>query len=85
MMKKLISTLQVCLNSISCIASFCLFFESTVNTSKVGDIGSIYDALADCLWSGGRVIFRDNNPSGVLALMREYGGPAQLTFSNSPL
>lgn len=49
------------------------------------DIGSIYGAPADCLWGGGRVGFGDNNPQEVLALMREYGISARLTFSNSLL
>ena len=49
------------------------------------DIGSIYGAPADCVWGGGRVGFGDNNPQEVLALMREYGISARLTFSNSLL
>ena len=49
------------------------------------DIGSIYGAPADCLWGGGRVGFGDANPRKVLALMREYGISARLTFSNSLL
>lgn len=49
------------------------------------DIGSIYGAPADCLWGGGRVGFGDNRPEEVLALMREYGISARLTFSNSLL
>ena len=49
------------------------------------DIGSIYGAPADCIWGGGRVGFGDNNPQEVLALMREYGISARLTFSNSLL
>ena len=49
------------------------------------DIGSIYGAPADCLWGGGRVGFGDNNPQEVLALTREYGISARLTFSNSLL
>ena len=49
------------------------------------DIGSIYGAPADCIWGGGRVGFGDNNPQEVLALTREYGISARLTFSNSQL
>ena len=49
------------------------------------DIGSIYGAPADCVWGGGRVGFGDNNPQEVLALTREYGISARLTFSNSLL
>ena len=49
------------------------------------DIGSIYGAPADCVWGGGRVGFGDNNPKEVLALMKEYGISARLTFSNSLL
>ena len=49
------------------------------------DIGSIYGAPADCGWGGGRVGFGENNPKEVLALMKEYGISARLTFSNSLL
>lgn len=49
------------------------------------DIGSIYGAPADCLWGGGRVGFGEDNPRDVLALLREYGISARLTFSNSLL
>lgn len=49
------------------------------------DIGSIYGAPADCLWGGGRVGFGDDDPEEVMALMREYGISARLTFSNSLL
>lgn len=48
-------------------------------------IGSIYGAPADCLWGGGRVGFGDNDPKAVLALAKEYGISARLTFSNSLL
>lgn len=46
------------------------------------DVGSIYGAPADCIWGGGRVGFGDNDPQAVLALLREYGISARLTFSN---
>jgi collagenase-like PrtC family protease len=49
------------------------------------EIGSIYGAPADCLWGGGRVGFGDDDPRAVLALTREYGISARLTFSNSLL
>ena len=49
------------------------------------DIGSIYGAPADCIWGGGRVEDGDADPRAVLALMREYGISARLTFSNSLL
>ena len=49
------------------------------------EIGSIYGAPADCIWGGGRVGFGDHAPEDVLALMREYGISARLTFSNSLL
>lgn len=49
------------------------------------DIGSIYGAPADCLWGGGRVGSGEAETRAVLALMREYGISARLTFSNSLL
>ena len=49
------------------------------------DIGSIYGAQADCIWGGGRVGTGDCDPRAVLALTREYGISARLTFSNSLL
>ena len=48
-------------------------------------IGSVYGAPTDCLWGGGRVGFGDGDPQEVLALMKEYGVSARLTFSNSLL
>ena len=48
-------------------------------------IGSIYGAPAGCLWGGGRVSSGDASPEDVLALTREYGISARLTFSNSML
>ena len=48
-------------------------------------IGSIYGAPADCIWGGGRTGFGEQDPEEVLALMREYGISARLTFSNSLL
>lgn len=48
-------------------------------------IGSIYGAPADCIWGGGRVGDGECDAREVLALMREYGISARLTFSNSIL
>lgn len=49
------------------------------------DIGSIYGAPIGCIWGGGRISSGDCDPHEVLALMREYGISARLTFSNSML
>ena len=49
------------------------------------EIGSIYGAPADCIWGGGRTGFGEQDAEDVLALMREYGISARLTFSNSLL
>lgn len=49
------------------------------------DIGSIYGALSDCIWGGGRVENGNADPRAVLALLQEYGISARLTFSNSLL
>lgn len=49
------------------------------------EIGSVYGAPADCIWVGGRVGGGDCSPQEVLALMKEYGISARLTFSNSLL
>ena len=48
-------------------------------------IGSLYGAPADCIWGGGRAGFGEGDPRQVLALTREYGISARLTFSNSLL
>ena len=48
-------------------------------------IGSIYGAPADCIWGGGRVGFGSDPAREALALTREYGISARLTFSNSLL
>ena len=47
------------------------------------EIGSIYGAPIGCLWGGGRVSSGTCGAWDVLALMREYGMSARLTFSNS--
>lgn len=49
------------------------------------EIGSIYGAPFGCLWDGGRVSSGTCGAWDVLALMREYGISARLTFSNSLL
>lgn len=49
------------------------------------EIGSIYGVPADCLWGGGRIGEGDHDPQEVLALLKEYGISARLTFSNSLL
>ena len=49
------------------------------------DIGSVYGAPPDCIWGGGRIECGEDNPREVLALMKEYGISARLTFSNSLL
>ena len=48
-------------------------------------IGSLYGAPEGCLWSGGRVGAGDCDADRALALAREYGVSARLTFSNSLL
>lgn len=48
-------------------------------------IGSLYGAPADCLWGGGRVGGGTHSAQQVLALARQYGISARLTFSNSLL
>ena len=48
-------------------------------------IGSLYGAPEGCLWGGGRVGSGNADARDVLALTREYGISARLTFSNSLL
>ena len=48
-------------------------------------IGSIYGAPPDCIWGGGRIGSGDCAAQEPLALTREYGVSARLTFSNSLL
>ena len=47
--------------------------------------GSIYGAPPDCIWGGGRIGSGDCAAQEPLALTREYGVSARLTFSNSLL
>ena len=49
------------------------------------DIASLYGAPEGCLWGGGRIGSGNCDPRDVLALPREYGISARLTFSNSLL
>lgn len=49
------------------------------------EIGSIYGAPVDCIWGGGRVEAGICDPREALALTRQYGVSARLTFSNSLL
>ena len=49
------------------------------------EIGSIYGAPRDAIWSGGRISDGTAAPEEVLTLMRDYGISARLTFSNSML
>ena len=58
-----------------------LFYEHREYFYDWCDIGSIYGAPADCLWGGGRVGFGDHDSAEILALLREYGISARLTFS----
>lgn len=62
-----------------------LFTEHRDYFYEWAEIGSIYGAPADCLWGGGRVGLGEARASDVLALLREYGISARLTFSNSLL
>ena len=48
-------------------------------------IGTIYGAPPDCIWGGGRIGSGDCAAQEPLALTREYGVSARLTFSNSLL
>lgn len=48
-------------------------------------VGSIYGAPPDCIWGGGRIGSGDCTAQEALALTREYGVSARLTFSNSLL
>lgn len=62
-----------------------LFFQHREYFYDWCEIASVYGAPSDCLWGGGRVGFGQNDAEEVLALMREYGISARLTFSNSLL
>lgn len=62
-----------------------LFFKHREYFYDWCEIGSVYGAPADCLWGGGRAGFGEADVSDVLALMKEYGISARLTFSNSLL
>ncbi len=62
-----------------------LFRERREYFYDFAEIASVYGAPADCLWGGGRVGFGDDDPREVLALMKDAGISARLTFSNSLL
>ena len=62
-----------------------LFFEHREYFYDWCGIGSIYGAPEGCLWGGGRVDCGDCDPRDALALLRDYGISARLTFSNSLL
>ena len=62
-----------------------LFFEHREYFYDWCGIGSIYGAPEGCLWGGGRVSCGDCDPCDALALLRDYGISARLTFSNSLL
>jgi hypothetical protein len=62
-----------------------LFYEHREYFYDWCDIGSLYGAPADSLWSGGRIGYGEDNPKEVWALMRDYGVSSRLTFSNSLL
>ena len=47
------------------------------------EIASLYGAPSDCIWGGGRVGLGTQDAQDVLAMTREYGIRAHLTFSNS--
>lgn len=47
------------------------------------EIGSIYGSPADCIWSGGRISYVNNDPDKVFSLVKKYNISARLTFSNS--
>ena len=58
-----------------------LFFEHREYFYDWCGIGSIYGAPEGCLWGGGRVGCGDCDPRDALALLRDYGISARLTFS----
>ena len=45
------------------------------------EIGSLYGAPENCLWGGGRFSCGECDPQAMMALLREYGISARLTFS----
>ncbi len=62
-----------------------LYFEHREYFYPWCDIGSIYGAPADCLWGGGRMGGGDCTAREALALLKDCGISARLTFSNSLL
>lgn len=62
-----------------------LFYEHREYFYQWAEIASVYGAPDGCIWGGGRVGSGENKSNDVLALLREYGISARLTFSNSLL
>lgn len=59
-----------------------LFYEHREFFYEWCDIGSVYGAPKDCIWSGGRVGFGTDDPQEVFDFVQQYGISARLTFSN---
>lgn len=62
-----------------------LYAEHREYFYDIAEIGSVYGAPSGCIWAGGRMEVSDTKAEEVLALLREYGIAARLTFSNSRL
>lgn len=62
-----------------------LFYKHREYFYEWCEIGSVYGAPSDCIWGGGRVGEEGADCGKALALFREYGISARLTFSNSLL
>lgn len=62
-----------------------LFYEHREYFYEWCEIGSVYGASPDCIWSGGRFEEGDVKPEDVLKLYEKYGISCRLTFSNSLL
>ena len=62
-----------------------LFYKHREYFYEWCEIGSVYGAPSDCIWGGGRVGEEGADFGKALALFREYGISARLTFSNSLL
>ncbi len=62
-----------------------IFYENREYFYEWCDIASLYGAPSDCIWGGGRFGADTDNSVEALALVREYGISARLTFSNSLL
>ncbi len=62
-----------------------LYFSRREYFYDWAELSSLYGAPGQCIWGGGRFGSGDENTVEVMALMREYGLSARLTFSNSLL